>query len=282
MSNKSSNYRAVLRHRQYAKLIAANVVNRFGDSVDAIAFTWLVFEISKNPTWSAVIFGVNMLPTVLLGPFIGPLAERMNKKLTMMMADVIRGLLVAMTAVLYLMDLLTPVGMLLITVTHSTVETFRVPCGTAIVPRLLPREDYDFGTSLNGSLSRLMEIVGLVSAAGIIALIGISGAILIDGLTFFLSALFIAWIRLKPVQQEEKSVPAGQTYGQTLREGFSYAFKNRPILHFCLLALLLNSLLVPFNALSAPLVKDLYHLGHPFNRWDGAGFLLLPLLEAQT
>ncbi len=260
MSNKFSGYRAVLRHRQYAKLIAANVVNRFGDSVDAIAFTWLVYEISGEAFWSAIIFGANMLPTVVLGPFVGALAERMNKKWTMVISDILRGLLVALFAALYLLGGLTPVWMLAITLMHSTVEAFRVPCGMAIVPRLLPREDYEFGTSLNSGLSQVMVIIGLASAAGIIATLGMPGAILIDGITFFLSAGLIAWIRAgkepQPGEGEEK-----QDYLATLKAGFSYVLKTPGIISLCLLALLLNGLLVPINALNAPLVKELYNLG---------------------
>lgn len=260
MSNKLGGYRAILRHRQYTKLIAANVVNRFGDSIDAIAFTWLVYELSGNAAWSAVIFGANMLPTVVLGPFAGALAERMDKKWTMVICDIARGLLVAMTAALYVFNMLTPVIMLMITLLHSTVEAFRIPCGMAVVPRLLPKEDYDFGVSLNGSLSRVVEVIGLASAAGIIALLGITGAIFIDGITFFLSAALIAWIRLG----EESESSAGeekQNYWQTLKAGFVYVWKTPAILSLCLLALLLNGLLVPLNALNAPLVKELYNLG---------------------
>jgi len=260
MSNNATGYRAVLRHKQYTKLIAANVVNRFGDSIDAIAFTWLVYELSGSAAWSAIIFGVNMLPTVLLGPFVGALAERMDKKWTMVISDVVRGLLVALTAALYVFNVLTPIIMLFITLFHSTVEAFRVPCGTAIVPRLLPKEDYEFGISLNSSMSRAMEIIGLASAAGIIALTGIPGAILIDGVTFFLSASIIAWIRAGK-EPERSETEEKQGYWQTLKAGISYVFKTPAILSLCLLALLLNGLLVPLNALNAPLVDEVYHLG---------------------
>ena len=259
MSNKSGGYRAIFRHRQYTKLIAANVVNRFGDSIDAIAFTWLVYELSGSAAWSAVIFGVNMLPTVILGPFAGALAERMDKKWTMVVSDLARGLLVALTAALYVFNVLTPVWMLVITLLHSTVEAFRIPCGMAIVPRLLPLEDYDFGLSLNSSLSRGTEIVGLACAAGIIAVMGVSGAILIDGITFFLSALLIAWIKTGKKQEKDEAAQK-QEYWKTLKEGFAYVLKTPAILNICLLALLLNSLLVPLSALNAPLVS-MYNLG---------------------
>ncbi len=259
MSNKSNGYRAVFKHKQYTKLIASNIVNRFGDSIDAIAFTWLVYELSGNAAWSAVIFGANMLPTVVLGPFAGALAEKMDKKATMVIADIIRGLLVALTAALLTFNVLTPIWMLCITVLHSTVEAFRIPCGQAIIPRLLPKEDYDFGLSLNSSMARVMEIIGMACAAGIIALIGVPGAIFIDGITFFLSAALIAWIKVGK-EPEQESINSTKDYWKTLLEGFKYVFKTPSIFNLCLLALLLNGLLVPLNALMAPLVSEVYQL----------------------
>lgn len=270
MSNKLGGYRAILRHKQYTKLIAANVINRFGDSIDAIAFTWLVYELSGSAAWSAIIFGVNMLPTVVLGPFAGALAEHMDKKWTMVISDIARGLLVAVTAGLYVFGVLTPILMLVITLLHSTVEAFRIPCGMAIVPRLLPKEDYDFGLSLNSSLSRVTEVVGLACAAGIIAAIDISGAIFIDGLTFLLSALLISLMKAGR-EKESGEVAEKQNYWQSLKGGITYVVKTRAILNLCLLALLLNSLLVPLSALNAPLV-NMYNLGP--EAMSAAGILL--------
>ncbi len=73
-------YRELASQRDYLKVTVANMINRFGDSVDSIAFTWLVYAITGNAAWSAVIFGANQLPTILLMPFAGVLVERWNKK----------------------------------------------------------------------------------------------------------------------------------------------------------------------------------------------------------
>ncbi len=48
MKEKDVTYRDILAQGEYRKLIFANTVNRFGDSIDAIAFTWLVYQITHN------------------------------------------------------------------------------------------------------------------------------------------------------------------------------------------------------------------------------------------
>ena len=45
MEQNKKMYGEIIKEREYRKLIFATVINRFGDSVDAIAFTWLVIRL---------------------------------------------------------------------------------------------------------------------------------------------------------------------------------------------------------------------------------------------
>lgn len=83
-------YRDILRQREYLKIILAGLINRFGDSIDAIAFTWLVYAITGNAAWSALVYAANQLPSVLVQSFAGALVEGMDKKkLTILITFVI-------------------------------------------------------------------------------------------------------------------------------------------------------------------------------------------------
>lgn len=62
-----------LKGEQYFKVVLANGVSRFGDSIDLIAFQWIVYTITRNPVWIAVLGGVNYLPNLLFMPFTGVL-----------------------------------------------------------------------------------------------------------------------------------------------------------------------------------------------------------------
>ncbi|MEG0528499.1 MAG: MFS transporter, partial [Longicatena sp.] len=173
-------YITLKTQKQYLKIILANSINRFGDSIDAIAFTWLVYEVTQSATWSTVIFGMNMLPTILLQPFTGALVENMRKKNIMIICDIARGVSVSIIAISYLAGNLTPWMILAVTLLDSTFETFRIPAGISIVPKLLDEEHYEVGTALNSTFSRAMELIGTGCAGFIIGIFGISTAIFID------------------------------------------------------------------------------------------------------
>lgn len=71
MEEKKIGYKDVFRQKEYLKMIFAALINRFGDSIDAIAFTWIVYELTGNAAWSAIIFGANRVPSVIITPLAG-------------------------------------------------------------------------------------------------------------------------------------------------------------------------------------------------------------------
>ena len=45
---EKSSYKAILKETKYLRFIIANLISRFGDSVDSIAFEWMVYKITNS------------------------------------------------------------------------------------------------------------------------------------------------------------------------------------------------------------------------------------------
>ena len=249
-------YRDLLTQPEYLKLAASNWINRFGDSVDSIAFAWLVYAITESAAWSAVILAFNQLPTILLQPLTGVLADRFRKKRLMVAADLCRALLVVGFLLLYLGDWLTPWRMAAFTMAVSTVEAFRVPAGSALVPKVLERRLYDFGVGLNSTVSKAMELLGVAAGGVLIGVLGIWIVILLDAAAYFLSALILMGIRCQEEPKKNGKLNLKE-YGKELKEGFVFVKSRKIVFNFCILAFLVNALLVPVNAFEAALVSSL-------------------------
>ena len=260
-------YRDILKLKEYRKLIASSIVNRFGDSVDAIAFTWLVYMVTGSASWSAIIYALNQLPTVLLQPFAGALVERMNKKKIMVAADLIRGFIIVAVACLYKANgSVSPWVLAAMTLMISSVEAFGMPAGSAFVPLILEKKYYSHGLSLNSTVSNIMQLVGMASAGIIIGVGGIEAAMFVDAATFFISGLFKISIKVKETIEDvsKKNGSGMQTYFKTLKEGFKYVAAKKVILNCCILAMLANATLVPLNALQSPMAVEIFGQGSEF------------------
>ena len=255
---KLEGYRNILKEKEFCKLMAANAVNRFGDSIDAIALSWLIYQVSQEPSLSALNFGINFLPTIFLQPIAGAFVQRHNKQHIMILSDLGRGLVISLMGILFLTKNLSAWTILISTILLSILEAFRLPCGNALVPQLIHDEHIEYGLSLSASLNSIMEIIGTACASIIISIGGVSFALFSDAITFYISAFLIGRIYL-PKQFNQTT--SQQTTLKLLKEGFCYLLKSKTILIIILIATCLNALLVPYNALQSVLCIEIYQMG---------------------
>lgn len=253
-------YRDILHQKEYLKVITANLVTRFGDSIDAIAFTWMVYAITGSAAWSAIIFAMNQLPSVLVQPFAGALVEGMNKKKIMVITDIIRGSITAGLAVLYLTGNVNAWILLFFTLINSSVEAFCSPASLAVIPKIMDQKYYAFGSALNSTLSTTIQLIGIGAAGFIISIFGIGTAIAIDGISFFGSAIILSFLKIKETNLRKENLNIKE-YGTTLMEGIKY-LKGQPVIrNFCIMGVLINAACVPLNALQSPLVSEIMGQG---------------------
>ena len=290
-------YRDVLGQTQYMKLLVADAVNRFGDSVDSITFTWLVYALTQSASWSAVIFGLNQIPTVLVQPFAAAWVEKTDRKKVMAVTDALRGFFVLALAAAYIFHVLMPWLMIIFTLAISTAEAFRIPAGNGMIPQLIELKYYSFGSALSRTVSTIMQLIGTGLSGIILAGLGIPAAIIIDMLSYFISAAIIQTIRplsgpspaascspeasqppkmqwpfeasrsSEASQSPEMQRPASAfrswwlNYQASMRQGLHYV-KNHPlILKLCFLGITANAMLVPLNALITPVITTVWGQG---------------------
>jgi DHA3 family macrolide efflux protein-like MFS transporter len=252
-------YKELFANRNFRKDWAASMINRFGDSIDAIASSWIVYELTGEASWSAIIYAINRLPTIFLTPLAGPWVERHNKKSIMVVTDLIRAICVGVLATGLLMGFLSAPLIAILSLIISSAEAFRMPAGTAIFPQIVPKEMYGTAMSVNQASSSVVELIGTGMAAAIIALIGSAGAIYVDMATFVLSALLTLSLQLQEEVDKEAGGFSLKAYMTDLKDGFTYCASKKLLVAITMMVLFLNGILVPLNSLQTPMVKEIFH-----------------------
>ena len=261
---KQVGYRDIFHQVEYMKMMIAALINRFGDSIDAIASVWIVYEITGNAAWSAIVFGVNRIPSIVVTPLAGAWVEGCKKKTIMVVTDLIRAACVAFVATGYMLGFLQAWMLVITTLIISTVEAFRGPANSALLPKVLDKKYYEYGMSLSSTLGSIVELIGTAIAATIIALIGTSGAIYIDMATFIMSAVIIMFVNTKEQKLVKKKFDSKE-YFDDLTDGFSYVKKDDMLKIFMVLSIFLNAIMVPLNSLQAPLAGEVLGSGAEIN-----------------
>lgn len=257
--SKLSVYRPLLSHPQYLKLLIGSCVSRFGDSLDAIALSWIVYEVTHNPSLLALSVAINYLPSILLQPIAGVLTERMNQVRVSAVCNLIRGAVVAGCAVLFFFDMLTAPLLFLFIIVNSTVESFEMPAANALTPKLLPSELYTTGSSLRGGISKTLELLGTAIAGTIIGLFGSHTALFIDAGTFLFCAVMTAWIRYDFSKQASNKWSISG-YLSDFKDGFRLIRASTVLPFILLIGAMLNGVFSPIGAFQAAYIGDYLHM----------------------
>lgn len=250
-------YRDILKNADYRKLLFADVISRFGDSVDAMAFSWLTYQFSGSASLSALVMAANRLPTVIFQPLFSPITDRLPKKPVMAICDFIRAALVGIFLLLFLTDSLQAWMFLAFSFIMNMVESFRIPASAGMLPRLVSKDLYKKASSFIRSASMGAELVG-TGLAGLIIILSMGSAFTIDLLTFALSGVLILAIRFRekvPPQTEQNG------YFTELKGGFLYLGKNQIFLLLVVGAILFNSIGTILGAVGTPYISDVFKGG---------------------
>lgn len=267
----------LLKCRNYAILLIGNFISRFGDSLDSIAYGWMVYMLTGSKLLLGTLFAVNALPNIIFGPFAGVLADRFNKKKLIVLSYLGRGLVVCVTAFLFTVNFLRPWHLFAFTIINSTLETLMSPAAASLLPLILNKEMFLPANSFSSSMSKFAELIGTGMAGAIIALLGISGAIFIDGATFFIAAALIILMQAA-LPEAEKAKLNVKTYMKDLKEGFSFVKNNKLIRLTIILFALLNFCLAPINVLMPIFAKDVLKGGPDILSYIGAALAVGTIL----
>lgn len=257
---KKLGYGSIIKEKNYLFYLLGQLISRFGDSIDTIAYGWMVYEVTGKTSLMALLFGINAIPTILFQPIAGVIISYKKKKNVLFICNFGRAVVVTITALMFLSGTLRTYHLFIFTFINSTFEAFQSPASVSTLPLILDKELFSYGMSLSSTLSRVVELVGLAIASGIIGLIGISGGMIINALSFYLCGVFMLLVKYRNEKLQKQPLEL-KGYFHDLKDGFNYMTKTKVILSICLFGAFFGVLLLPFNTLNIAFIGDELKLG---------------------
>ncbi|MGM0851289.1 MAG: MFS transporter [Bacillota bacterium] len=208
------------------RFMGGNLISFFGDQIYLIAIPLMVLTITGSPVSMGIVAALERLP-ILLQPFAGIMSDTFNRKHLLLLCDLGRCLLVGMIGVLFIMEVLEmwmvyPVvfGIGLLSQIYNTSQF-------ASVPSLVRREDLQAVNSLNSGIFNLAVFLAPGLGGLIISFFNPGYALLVNSVSFLVSFLAIASLRMKV---NERVSSRYSIWGE-IKEGFEFVAKTKPILY---------------------------------------------------
>lgn len=280
-------------NRDFVLLWQGQLVSSIGDVAFQIGLGfWILSETGSSAVMGTVL-ALSTLVRVLLGPAGGVFADRWNRKLVIVFADILRGVVVTVGAILaylgYLDVWMVMIGAALIGVAAAFFE----PAVGASIPDLVPKDNLVKGNSAFALIQTFAGILGNTLGGLLYTFIGAPLLFLINGITYFLSSISESFMNIpshreegpKPQEGDSPEEPRSKTgFRDELREGLSFVWKQ-PVLRLLLINVgMLNLfltmggvLLVPYFERSEVFAATDYGLTMAF--MTGGSLLALLLLQ---
>lgn len=223
----------------------------------------IVFYLTEK-TGSAMVLSmaslVGFLPHAILGPSIGVLVDRYDRKMVMIAADLLIAVTGAALAIVSLsMD--PPVWMVMVVLCIRSIGTaFHTPALSAVTPLIVPEEQLTKCAGYTQSMQSISYIVSPAAAAALYSVWELNAIIAIDVIGALI-ACFTVWLVHIP-KLEPKDQSAGTSMIQEMREGFTALKANKGLLAMLLMGTLYMLVYMPINALY-PLITAEHFAGGP-------------------
>lgn len=224
-----------LRNPHFAQLYAAQTISLFGDALTWVGLALLAFELAGEN--AAAILGaaltLRVLAFVLLSPLAGALADRINRKVLMVGADLARVVIIG------LIPFVTEVWQVYVLIfLLNSFTAFFTPTYQATIPLVTGKHEYPQAIALSGATYELLGVLGPGIAGAVAVFLGWQSIFWLDASTFLISGLLILTLRRRLSVEASASEDAAKgTTLQDVREGTVRLWRDAPMRYALVLEL---------------------------------------------
>ncbi len=220
----------LIRHPDFLKLWTAETISQFGTQVSLLALPLIAAIILDVPPFEfALLATLEFLPFILLSLPAGVWVDRLRRRPILIVTDVGRAVALISVPIAVFFDVLTIWQLYVVGFAIGCMTVFFDVAYQSYLPALVERDDLVEGNSKLEISRSAAQIAGPGTAGVLIGLVTAPLAIVLDALSFLVSALFLFLIR-RPEPRPAPRVGAGGK-GPGMRteiaEGLRYVLTNR-------------------------------------------------------
>lgn len=243
-----------LKYRNYRYYYYGQSISLVGVWVQNIAMGWLVYRLTGSALMLGTIAFALQIPSLLITPFAGVLADRWNRRKVIIATQVLLMLVAFVLALLTLTNMITVPLIIAMALVNGVILAFDTPFRQSFVPEIITRrEDLSNAIALNSSLYNLARFIGPPIGGVLIAWVGEGWCFFINGVSFVAVIAAMAAMR---IQKKHHARRFGSILAQ-LREGINYSWSFMPIRYLITLVALSSFFGLPFQALLPMFAADI-------------------------
>lgn len=244
----------LFQNKNYKILVIGQVISLFGSAIQRFALSLYLLDLTGNASVFANILALSIVPIIVLAPFAGILSDRVNRRNIMVVLDLLSGLCITVYAFVLFAGRDNYVIAGTVMMILSGIATLYQPAVNASIPSIVEDEDLTSANGVVQQVSSLSNFLGPILAGVLYGLFGIKVVIVINAVSFFISAVMELFLEIPFEKPVDKIAPV-KLFVSEMKESATYLkHENKHVLRLVEASGLYNLFLVPVFTVCAPFI----------------------------
>ncbi len=256
---------APLRVRNFRLFWISGIVSNTGRWFQAVAVPIIVLDITGSAGWVGIAGFAQLLPTALMGPLAGAIADRYPRRRVLLITQSVQALLAFGFMAMWISGIRSVGAYVTASVVSGVAGGLNLPAWQAFVSELVPRDLLMGAITLNSAQFNAARMIGPAMAGVMVAAVGPAWAFGINGVSYAAVLLALTMMRLDPLPIDRSSpMRPVREFIETL----AYIRRRPGIVTAILAVSLIGMFGLSVQTLSVVMAEDVFHRG-------GGGFGLM-------
>lgn len=231
----SSGFFSIFKNKNYALYFAGQFISLVGTWMQMVALSWFTYKVTNSPLLLAVVGASSQLPSLVVMPFAGVFADRLDRKKVIVVVQILSMIEASLLAFLTMTNQVQVWHLIALGVFAGVISAFDMPTRSAFVFDLVDnKEDLPAAIAMNSTLMNVTRLIGPALAGFIVAAVGTGVCFLLNAASYIPVIAALLLIRTKAKTEFEsiesaKSSNEKKTIFAELKVGLDYVAKTRSV-----------------------------------------------------
>ena len=210
--------------KKVAVFLVGQTITTFGSLLVQYALLWHLTLTTKSGVVLALAAVFGFLPQAIVSIFAGVWADRVNRKVMIIVSDSTIALATLVLAFFMLSGVDDLLLVFLVMAVRSVGAGIQMPAISALIPQIVPSDKLMRVNGINSSVQSSLLIIGPVAAAGIYSTVSLAAILFVDVVTAVIGLSLLATIAVPTLSRAASNDKP--SYFTDLKEGLSYIFSH--------------------------------------------------------
>ena len=251
-----------MKNKNFMIIVIGQIISLFGNAIQRFSMSLYLLEFTGSTASFATILAISTIPYILFAPIAGMLSDNINRKKIMVYLDLFCSILIGGYAFILFQgkdsELIVGTVMFILSICF----TLYGPAVVSSIPQIVEEEKLTSANGIINQVSSIVNFVGPILAGILYGLLGIKIIVVINVVSFLVSAIMELFLEIPDVVKEEKaqsedrkmlSLSFIKSSFVDMKESFLYLKKEKKIVLGIITSYALcNIFLVPILSIVAP------------------------------